>query len=275
MCLYVNVVIEKNQDKYMNNIRFLETFLHYDIPFIIVLFIVIYFTLRGDDMNCNCLKRDGKNCITRVPVFSNLTYEEMMEVARITSEKTYEKGEMIYTAGDQGQLLYVIHEGKVKISRIAETGKEQVIRVLGPGEFLGELSLFSPEPRTDNAEVLEKTTLCLIDGTNLKQLMMKYPLVSWKVMEELSQRLRKAENLIENISIHGVGKRLADTLIRMANDKGEVRLTMSKKDLASHMGMSQETLSRRLTIFQEMGLISLIGHRQINILDLEGLGEIE
>ena len=114
-------------------------------------------------MSCNCIKRDGKNCITRVPIFSNLNHEEMMEVARITSEKTFEKGEMIYTAGDSGDKLYVIHQGKVKITRVSEAGKEQVIRVLGPGEFLGELSLFSPAPLTDHAEVLEKTIVCLIE----------------------------------------------------------------------------------------------------------------
>jgi len=226
-------------------------------------------------MSCNCLKRDGKNCITRVPIFSNLNHEEMLEVARITSEKTYEKGEMIYTAGDSGDKLYVIHQGKVKITRFSEAGKEQVIRVLGPGEFLGELSLFNPAPLTDHAEVLEKTILCLIDGENLKQLMSKYPPVTWKVMEELSQRLAKAENLIENISIHSVEKRLADTLITMANEKGKVVLKMSKRDLASHIGMSQETLSRKLTTFQEAGLVELIGHRNINLLNVEGLKEIE
>lgn len=226
-------------------------------------------------MSCNCSTRDNKNCITRVPIFSNLTHEEMMEVASITSEKTYEKGEMIYTAGDLGQKLYVIHEGKVKITRISEAGKEQVIRVLGPGEFLGELSLFSPEPLTDNGEILEKTILCLIDGENLKELMGKYQPITWKIMEELSQRLTKAENLIENISIHGVEKRLAGTLLHMADEDGQVLLTMSKKDFASHMGMSQETLSRKLTVFQEMGLIKLKGHRQIELLNLQGLEEIE
>lgn len=226
-------------------------------------------------MSCNCIKRDGKNCITRVPIFSNLNHEEMMEVARITSEKTFEKGEMIYTAGDSGDKLYVIHQGKVKITRVSEAGKEQVIRVLGPGEFLGELSLFSPAPLTDHAEVLEKTIVCLIDGKNLRQLMSKYPTITWKVMEELGQRLANAENLIENISIHGVEKRLADILMSMANNKGEVVLEMSKKDLASHMGMSQETLSRKLTIFQEMGYIELIGHRKINLLNFKALKEIE
>ena len=85
----------------------------------------------------------------------------MMEVARITTDRTYEKGEMIYMAGDEVKKLYVIHKGKVKISRLSDTGKEQVIRVLGPGQFMGELSLFSPHPLTDNAEALEKPLFVL------------------------------------------------------------------------------------------------------------------
>ncbi len=226
-------------------------------------------------MRCNCLKRDGVNCITRVPIFNDLTHEEMLEVARITSDKVYEKGEMIYTAGDKGQKLYVIHEGRVKITRISASGKEQVIRVLGSGEFLGELSLFSPEPLTDNAQVLEKTILCLIDGNDLKQIMDKYPAITWKVMKELSSRLLDAEDLIQDISIHSVEKRLARTLLSMSDGKGEVLLTMSKKDFASHMGMSQETLSRKLTSFQDTGMIRLSGHRNITILQKEALGEIE
>lgn len=226
-------------------------------------------------MDCNCFKREGKNCIEIVPIFSNLTYEEMMEVARITKEKTFEKGEMLYMAGDKGEKLYVIHSGKVKITRLTDSGKEQVIRVLGPGDFMGELSLFSPLPLTDNGEALSKTVACMIDGKKLKELMKKYPTIAFKIMEELSQRLEKAENLIENISLYGVERRLALTLINMANEKGEVVLKMSKRDLASHLGMSQETLSRKLTAFQDMGIIKLIGHRRIILLDIEALEEIE
>ena len=226
-------------------------------------------------MDCDCFERDGKNCIEIVPIFSNLTYEEMMEVARITIDKTYEKGEMIYMSGDKGEKLYVIHTGRVKITRITSSGKEQVIRVLGPGEFMGELSLFSPIPLTDNSEALSKTVVCMIDGKKLKNLMMKHSGIAFKVMEELSKRLEKAENLIENISLEGVEKRLATTLIQMADEKGKIILDMSKRDFASHLGMSQETLSRRLTIFQGEGIIELIGHRRINILDIEALKEIE
>lgn len=225
-------------------------------------------------MDCNCFNREGKSCIEIVPIFSNLSYEEMMEVAKVTREKIFEKGEMLYMAGEKSEKLYVIHSGKVKITRFTDTGKEQVIRVLGTGDFMGELSLFSPLPLTDNGEALSRTIACIIDGKKLKDLMKKYPVIAFKIMEELSQRLEKAENLIENISLYGVERRLALTLINMANEKREVNLRMSKKDFSSHLGMSQETLSRKLTSFQNMGIIKLIGHRRIILLDIEALREI-
>ncbi|NMB30391.1 MAG: Crp/Fnr family transcriptional regulator [Clostridiales bacterium] len=199
----------------------------------------------------------------------------MLEIARITTEKSYLKGEHIYLSGDKGNKLYVIHSGKVKISRISPSGKEQVIRVLGAGDFMGELSLFSESTFTDNSEVMEDTTLCLIEGHHIKNLMAKYPTIAFKVLEELSKRLDAAENLIENISIHSVEKRLADTLLNLANREGEVHLPMRKQDLASSLGMSQETLSRKLSSFQQMGLIQLIGHRRIILLDINSLEEIE
>lgn len=226
-------------------------------------------------MECNCFAREGKNCIEIVPIFSNLSDEEKLEVAKITGEKTYEKNEMIYMAGDKGDKLYVIHSGKVKITRIIESGKEQVIRVLGPGEFMGELSLFSPLKLKDNGEALSKTIVCTIDGRNLKELMKKYPEIAFKVMEELSQRLEDTEDLIENISLYSVEKRIAQSLIKMSRGKEEVLLNMRKGDWASQLGMSQETLSRQLTVLQHKKLVKLVGHRKIILLDKEALKEIK
>lgn len=225
-------------------------------------------------MDCNCFKREGKNCIQIVPIFNSLSSEEMVEIANITSEASFEKGQRIYMQGDKGDKLYVIHSGRVKISRITESGKEQVIRILSSGDFMGELSLFSSMPLMDNAEVLSNTVMCVIDGEKLKTLMKKYPEITFKIMEELSTRLEKAENAIENISIHGVEKRIADALLELKNEKDEVKLSMSKRDLASYLGMSQETLSRKLGFFQDKGWIKLVGHRRIILLDITSLSNI-
>lgn len=226
-------------------------------------------------MQCSCFANGDKNCIEIVPIFSNLSHEEMLEVAAITRDKSYEKGEMVYMAGDEGEKLYVIHTGKIKVSRVTESGKEQVIRVLGPGEFMGELSIFSPEPMQDYGEVIEKANMCIIDGDKLKDLMAKYPSITFKVMEELSKRLDKAENLIENINHYSVEKRLAQALLELSGEDGIINLKMSKRDLASNIGMSQETLSRKLSAFQELGIIDLEGHRKIIILNRPALEEID
>ena len=219
----------------------------------------------------NCQHQETPGCIAIVPIFSSLTPNEMMEIAMITRERTVDKGEIIYSAGDRVKRLYVLHTGRVKISRLSPTGKEQVIRVLGPGEFMGELSLFSPQPIMDNGEAMERTTMCLIEASLLKELMGKYPMIAFKIMEELSRRLEHAENLIEDINLHSVEYRLAQTLLRLANAQHVVQLKMTKGDFASQLGMSQETLSRKLTVFQEQGLISQIGQRKIILRDLERL----
>lgn len=226
-------------------------------------------------MDCSCFRDSGRNCIEIVPIFSNLTTEEMLEIASITTDRTFDKGEMIYMAGDSSDNLYVIHKGKVKITRLTESGKEQVIRILGPGDFLGELSLFSSLPMTDNGEAIEKVTMCMISGDKLKELMTRYPSITFKIMGELSVRLEKAENTIENISLHSVERRIAQNLLSMSEDSKDIKLKMSKGDWASQLGMSQETLSRKLSAFQELGIIKLIGHRGIEIVKSEVLEGIE
>lgn len=222
-------------------------------------------------MSCNCNIDQSDNCIKIVPIFSHLTEEEMIEVSLITEKKTYLKGEYIYTQEDILNKLYVIHSGKVRIFRLSPTGKEQVIRILGPGDFMGELSLFSQNQATDYAVVTENSTMCIIDGKKFKELIFNYAAISLKILEEMSHRLEKAENLIEDINLHTVEQRIANTLLDMVNEKDQVNLNMSKGDLASQLGMTQETLSRKLTLFQEKKLIKLEGHRKIIILDKEAL----
>jgi CRP/FNR family transcriptional regulator len=104
--------------------------------------------------------------------------------------------------------------------------------------------------------------------------MEKYPSITFKIMEELSKRLVKAEDLIENINHYSVEKRLSQALLELADEDGFINLEMSKKDLASNIGMSQETLSRKLSAFQELGIIDLKGHRKIIILNKKALEEI-
>lgn len=197
-----------------------------------------------------------------------------MEIVEIASTRSFEKGEMIYRAGDKGGTLFVLHTGRAKIYRLNANGKEQVLRLVEPGEFIGELSLFSSIPLTDNAQALEATTMCILQGERLKELMTKYPSIAFRVMDELSRRLQKAENRIEDISLSSVNKRVARALLELSEGKQVINLPMTKGDLASQLGMTQETLSRKLASLQEEGLIVLKGHRKIIIKDKSELDKI-
>ncbi|MGI6039581.1 MAG: Crp/Fnr family transcriptional regulator [Eubacteriales bacterium] len=214
------------------------------------------------------------SCLDIVPIFASLSLEEKAEIAEISSSRTYEKGEMIYSAGDEGGTLFVLYTGRAKLFRLNISGKEQVLRLVEPGEFFGELSLFSSVPLTDYAQALEETTMCIVQGERLKELMGKYPSIAFKVMDVLSRRLEKAENRIEDISLSSVTKRVSSALLELSEGNKEFNLPMTKGDLASQLGMSQETLSRKLASLQEDGLIQLEGQRKIVILDESGLEDI-
>jgi len=214
------------------------------------------------------------NCVEIVPIFATLTPEELDEVGAITFDRTYQKGEAVYRAGDRKGKLYLIHTGRVRVYRLSPDGKEQVTRMIGPGQFLGELSLFSTLSTTDYAAAAEETELCMIEGGRLKQLMGAHPSIALKVMEELSKRLEEAESLIEDINLRTVEQRLARFLLAESAGSREFSLRMSKGDVASRLGMSQETLSRKLAVFQEHGLIELRGQRGISLLDSAALEDI-
>jgi CRP/FNR family transcriptional regulator len=222
-------------------------------------------------MSYGCQSCGQKNCIEIVPIFSNLSIAEVREVASITRARTYEKGQAIYHAGDHKEKLYVVHTGKVKIYRLSQAGKEQVIRLVGPGQFFGELALFSPQASAEYALALQQSTMCVIEGPALKTLMTTHPSIGLKVMEELSRRLDQAESLIRDIALQSVEQRLARFLLDEAQGSTEVRLKTTKGNLASQLGMSQESLSRKLASFQDRGLIALQTPRTITLIDQASL----
>ena len=205
----------------------------------------------------NC--RNHGDCIENVPIFSGLSREERQEVMEIAVSRSYGKGEMIYRAGDEGGILFVMHTGRVKIFRLSANGKEQVLRLVEPGGFFGELSLLSSLPLTDNAQAIEAATMCILQGDRLKELMVKYPSIAFKVMDDLSRRLERAENRIEEISLSSVNTRIARALLELSEGGKEIVLPMTRGDLASQLGMTQETLSRKLAALQDEGAVVLKG----------------
>src|SRR5690625_810708 len=214
-------------------------------------------------------------CISKVPIFNHLEEKEMREILKQSQQMIFEKGEIIYHEADPLEYLYIVHRGRVKIYKLFESGKEQLLRILEPGEFLGELALFTEKVMDSYAEAIEKSEVCAIHRDDIQELMKTHPTIPLKILSEFSERLDETEYLVGQLSARDVETRTASYLVKLAEDTNtlNVILPMSKKDLASYLGTTQETISRRLSYFQTEGWIKQVGHRKINILDLDALLE--
>lgn len=214
-----------------------------------------------------------KMCISIVPIFNHLEPNEMAEIVKTTKSLTFKRGETLYNAGDQSNALYIIHRGKVKIYRLSESGKEQMLRILEPGDFTGELALFSESIHDAYAEAMEKTEICMMERSTLQEFLLIYPQISLKILNEFSQRLDQTELQATSIATEDVDTRIAHYLVAQAKKGGAMDLTlpMTRKDLASYLGTTPETISRRLASFEDAGWIKQTGQRTLRILDIDAL----
>ncbi|MDD2555550.1 MAG: Crp/Fnr family transcriptional regulator [Syntrophaceticus sp.] len=221
-----------------------------------------------------CESEGHKPCVYQVPIFNHLEDEQMAEIAEVIQSDTYKKGEIIYRAGDQSDSLYVVRSGRVRIYRLSESGKEQLVRFLSLGDFTGELALFSESVHESYAEAVEDTEVCLIARADLQRLLLNFPSISLKILAELSSRLEKSEKQTTRVSTEKVETRLALFIAECLDGEGssmEFVLPMSKRDLASFLGTTPETISRKLTDFEQAGYIRQKPHRKIEVLNLDEL----
>lgn len=222
-------------------------------------------------------------CIDNVPIFNNLSQDEKESILSSSKHKNYKKGEIIFTPGDSFDSLFVVNKGLVKISRISAMGKEQIIRILQPGDFMGELSLFNKTVHSNTAEALENTEICVIQANKIKELLLQRPEISLKFLRKYSERIEEYEELIEQVVLRDVEQRIANYLlieieknnIIKKNGEYEIILPVSKGDLASLISTTQETLSRKLSLFQDNGWIKLKGQRIISVIDISALEEMQ
>lgn len=220
-------------------------------------------------------KKEKQLCISKVPIFNHLAHEEMVEILKLSRQMTFDKGELIYHEGDPLEYLYIVHIGRVKIYQLFESGKEQLLRILETGEFMGELALFTEKVLDSYAEAIEKTEICAIHKQDFQEIMQSHPMIPMKILSEFSSRLEETEYLVGQLSAKDVETRTASYLIKLSESQGSnrIKLPMSKGDLASYLGTTQETISRRLSNFQTNGWIDQKGHRDIQLLDVDSLRE--
>jgi CRP/FNR family transcriptional regulator len=215
--------------------------------------------------------------IATIPLFQGLSSEQHKQLASIVVEKTYKRGQTIFSEGDDGDGFYVVSSGRVKIFKLSHEGKEQILHIFGAGEPFGEVPVFSGEHFPAHAEALEESRILFFPRAAFIDLIRKNPSLSLNMLAVLSKRLRRFTALIEDLSLKEVPGRLSAYLLYLSdtqNRSKHLTLDISKAQLASLLGTIPETLSRILARMSTEELIESDGHRSIKIFDREGLEEL-
>lgn len=227
---------------------------------------------------CSCENCHNKMCSKRVPIFSSFNEEEISRVSGLIIRRQYKKGELIILEGARPESLIIINSGRVKAYRNTIEGKEHILYIFSEGDFFGEKNLLLNQEATYNAEALEDTGICTINKKAFQELMREYPELSFKVMEELCSRMARLENTIESMGTKNVELRVNSVLMEFSEKYGRydpkgilVELPMSREGIANYIGLTRETVSRKMSLLQEEGIIEMVGNKKVIILDMKRL----
>jgi CRP/FNR family cyclic AMP-dependent transcriptional regulator len=215
--------------------------------------------------------------LRRAPLFEGLDDEDAKALRRQMAEVKLSRGEHLFMEGDAGDRLYVVLEGKIKLTRAAADGRENLWSVIGPGEMFGELSLFDPRPRTSTASAVTDATLAALAHDALRPWLLERPEVSMHMLRALARRLRRANDVTADLVFTDVPGRVAKNLLDLAERFGEqqrdglhVHHDLTQEELAQLVGASRETVNKALADFAARGWLQ-ISARSVLILDADRL----
>ncbi|MFD1455874.1 Crp/Fnr family transcriptional regulator [Levilactobacillus lanxiensis] len=214
-------------------------------------------------------------CVSQVPIFQRLSADQLTSVAQVTRPVMAKKGGTVFSTGEVSQTLYIVNVGQVRLYHLGEDGREQVLRVLNPGDFIGEIALFTDEIHSSYAEATKDSELCTISRVSLTALIKQMPPLSMALLGALADRLKTAERQATLLAIPDALPRLAGYLQEISgHQSGVIDLPMSKQDLAAYLGMTPESLSRKLRQLVKDGVIETIGRRQVKVINTDQLAEV-
>jgi CRP/FNR family cyclic AMP-dependent transcriptional regulator len=217
------------------------------------------------------------SALANLPLFAALDRDAADALAAVMSNRAVVRGHVVFNEGDPGDRLFVVLDGKVKISRASSDGRENLLAVLGPGEMFGELSLFDPGPRTATASAITESTLAALDHDDLRPVLLERPGVAVHLLQALAQRLRRTNEAMADLVFSDVPGRVAKALLDLAERFGQdedggtrVRHDLTQEELAQLVGASRETVNKALSEFANRGWLRIEG-RSVLLIDSERL----
>ena len=215
--------------------------------------------------------------LSNVPIFENLSLEKLQPLGEKMRSRKYQRGEVVFHQDDPGDRMHIIVQGRVRISLDSDDGREKDVALLQTGECFGEMALLDGSNRSAKATAVEEIETLVLMRDDFLDFIEKYPEVATHTTALLTNRLRSANQMMGDLAFLDVPTRVAKQLIELAEKQlagaapnGDIDISIGQDELARLVGSSRETVSRALTSYRRMGLLTTF-HRRICITDFHGL----
>lgn len=223
---------------------------------------------------------DPRDMFVSHSLFRDLDSEVITEIAALGSLRKLDTNQLLFSKGDDGDALYGVVRGRIRISNYAPDGREMVINVIEPGELFGEIALLDGGPRTADATAMDATELLQVLRADFVTFLESRPAVASHFIKLVCERLRATTEMLEDSAFLNLSARLAKRLVRLAESSreqthkdGPLELKISQSDLGQLMGVSRESINKSLQGWRRDNLIEL-SRGKITILDVDGLEEL-
>lgn len=204
------------------------------------------------------------------PLFGDVPAPARRDLAKRFVPRTFERGAVVFRQGEDGDALYLVESGAVKISCLSPDGREVVLAVMGPGEVFGELSLFDAGVRTADATAMEDTVALALSHAVFRPFLAEHPAVAVHLLEVMAGRLRETGEALQDVIFSDVPGRLAKRFLDLAARYGTVDgegtlidLTLTQEELAQMVGAARESVNKAVASFVSRGWVAMRGRRYV------------
>ena len=215
--------------------------------------------------------------LRRVPLFRDLTEDELEQIQQITINRFYKKRTVVFTEGSDKEAVYFIQDGMVKAYKTDENGNEHIVSFLNKGDMFPHTGLFNPNPYPATAEVIVDTKLLAIPIHSFEKLLNRIPEISIKVMRGLSAKIEELQQKLQELTGNDVQNRALSFLLKLAEKQGRVKngavhipMPMTNQEFASAIGTTRETVNRLINQLRKDAILETDRYGYI-IKDFEAL----
>ena len=210
--------------------------------------------------------------LKRVPLFSELSREELDSISRVSVPRSYPKGVRVFHEGDHSDACYIVRSGDLRVTREHPDGRAIALATLGPGDIFGELAMLDGEARSASVEALTESELLGLPAADVRRLLESSSEITAKLVTALTRRLREANERIARQSFQTVPSRVAGVLSQLIAEEAPleerhgVTIRMTQADLAQLAGTSRESVSRFLAMLERAHVVR-VGRGRVTVLE--------